>query len=87
MNAFLDGKRLTGNICFRLSIDQLRLLLVYNRTQEATSQLHDNLDTEEMMPHLNIVDQFVCLLLAIFLEAGLIKVRLSTHNSLDSFSD
>ncbi|ORY28003.1 Rapamycin-insensitive companion of mTOR, middle domain-domain-containing protein [Naematelia encephala] len=57
MNAFLAGKRLT----------------VYNRTQEATSQLQDGIDEEEPPQHLNLLDHYVALLLAVLIENGLVE--------------
>lgn len=58
-SAFLDGRRLT----------------VYNRTHEASAQqLQDNTDEEEVPQRLNIVDNYVAFLLAVFIEAGLLEV-------------
>jgi hypothetical protein len=53
---------------------RLTLLTVYNRTQDATSQFRESEEEAEPPQHLNLVDHFVSLLLAIFLEAGLMEV-------------
>ncbi|EIW69328.1 hypothetical protein TREMEDRAFT_30887 [Tremella mesenterica DSM 1558] len=56
-DAFLEGKRLT----------------VYNRTQEAASQLQDDPEEDEPRQNLNLIDHYVALLLATFIEAGLVE--------------
>jgi len=57
-SAFLDGRRLT----------------VYNRTHEASAQeLLEVPDEEEVPQRLNIVDNYVAFLLAVFIEAGLLE--------------
>ncbi|CAD6567983.1 MAG: hypothetical protein TREMPRED_004194 [Tremellales sp. Tagirdzhanova-0007] len=61
MNAFLNGKRLT----------------LYTRTQEATSQLQDDSQEDEEIRVLNLVDHFTALLLAVYLEAGLLESLVS----------
>ncbi len=61
-----------------LIVHVMKIVTVYNRTQEATSQLHDAADDEEAILPLNLVDQFVSLLLAVYLEAGLLAVRLTS---------
>ncbi|KAK4687008.1 rapamycin-insensitive companion of mTOR, partial [Tremellales sp. Uapishka_1] len=61
LNAFLDGRRLT----------------VYNRTQEASLHLQEDADEEEQAESLNLVDNFVSLLLAVFLESGLLEALVS----------
>jgi hypothetical protein len=57
-SAFLDGRRLT----------------VYNRTHEASAQEFLEMPDEEEEVHqrLNIVDNYVAFLLAVFIEAGLL---------------
>lgn len=51
---------------------------VYNRAQEAASSAlldeHDELDGPQP---LNLVDQFIALLLATFIESGLLEVRVT----------
>ncbi|KAL7420859.1 hypothetical protein Q5752_004812 [Cryptotrichosporon argae] len=56
-DAFLDGRRLT----------------VYNRTQQAHVDMQDDADDDEVVPRLNLVDQYVAFLLAVFVEAGLLE--------------
>jgi hypothetical protein len=47
---------------------------VYNRTQEMSNQLQDEADEEERSQSLNLVDHFAALLLAVFIESGLLEV-------------
>jgi rapamycin-insensitive companion of mTOR len=46
---------------------------VYNRLQEATSQLQDDTVEDEPPPTLTLVDQFIAFLLAVYIEAGLLE--------------
>lgn len=59
-SAFLDGRRLT----------------VYNRAYEATKgEFPQEVADEDEMPHrLNLVDNYIAFLLAVFIEAGLLEV-------------
>ena len=76
MNAFLDGKRLTGehdtHLMYPWSTAHLDVP-VYNRLQLATSQLQDESAEDEIPQTLNLVDHFVALLLAILIETGLFE--------------
>ncbi|TXT05984.1 hypothetical protein VHUM_03745 [Vanrija humicola] len=56
-SAFLDGRRLT----------------VYNRAFEASNQLQENLDEDDLPQPLNLCDHYVAFLLAVFIESGLIE--------------
>lgn len=48
-------------------------IAVYNRLQEATSHLQEE-GTDDILPQsLNVVDQFIALLLAILIESGLFE--------------
>jgi hypothetical protein len=50
-------------------------LTVYNRAQEAASSaLRDEHDEIEPPQPLNLIDQFIALLLAIFIESGILEV-------------
>lgn len=49
------------------------LTSVYNRTQEATSQLQDQGVEDEVQQDLNLTDHFIALLLAVLIEAGFIE--------------
>jgi hypothetical protein len=56
-------------------------VVVYNRTQEAMSQqLQEEVDEDDHLQPLNLVDHFIALLLAIFIESGLLEVCLSPMN-------
>lgn len=59
-SAFLDGRRLT----------------VYNRAYEATKgEFAQEVTDDDEMPHrLNLVDNYIAFLLAVFIEAGLLEV-------------
>lgn len=59
-SAFLDGRRLT----------------VYNRTYEATKgEFPQDVADDDETPHrLNLVDNYIAFLLAVFIEAGLLEV-------------
>jgi len=46
---------------------------VYNRLQEATSHLTEDHQEDDPAQPLNLVDQYIALLLAIYLEAGLLE--------------
>jgi hypothetical protein len=75
MNAFLEGKRLTS-AKIPLILPATADFTVYNRTQEAISQqLQEDMDNDSTLP-LSLVDHFVALLLAIFIESGLLEVRI-----------
>lgn len=71
MDAFLDGKRLTGKQAIHRD-GSVAKYPVYNRLQEATSHLHEDGAEETIPQSLNVVDHFVALLLAILIESGLI---------------
>jgi hypothetical protein len=82
MNAFLEGKRLTSECVPADRSNEgdrtLILIAVYNRTQEAMSQqLQEEVDEDDNLQPLNLVDHFIALLLAIFIESGLLEVGLS----------
>jgi hypothetical protein len=79
-DAFLDGKRLTGVFClvagplFVSGTD----ILVYNRAQEAiSSTLNEETREAETTDSLNLIDQYVALLMATFIESGLLEVSWS----------
>ena len=57
-----------------MSASESSLDSVYTRTQEATSQLQDDSQEDEEIRVLNLVDHFTALLLAVYLEAGLLEV-------------
>lgn len=57
-SAFLDGRRLT----------------VYNRAYEASAQMQDAVEDDDVGHRLSIVDNYVAFLLAVFIEAGLLEV-------------
>lgn len=77
MNAFLEGKRLTSE-SFQRRGHGADPVVVYNRTQEAMSQqLQEEVDEDDNLQPLNLVDHFIALLLAIFIESGLLEVGLS----------
>ena len=46
---------------------------MYNRLQEAVLQLQDDTAEDEPLPTLTLVDQFIALLLAVYIEAGLLE--------------
>jgi hypothetical protein len=79
-DAFLDGKRLTGVFlsCGRPSIRLRTDILVYNRAQEAiSSTLNEETREAETTDSLNLIDQYVALLMATFIESGLLEVSWS----------
>ena len=47
---------------------------VYNRNHEATSALHALPDQVDPPDRLTVIDQFIAFLLAVYIEAGLVKV-------------
>jgi hypothetical protein len=56
-----------------IPLTALDLTAVYNRVQEATSHLTDDHSEDEPAQTLNLVDQYIALLLAVYLEAGLLE--------------
>lgn len=80
MNAFLEGKRLTGEHS-GISQPVADVGVVYNRVQQATSQLHDGVVEEEPPEPLNIIDGFIAFLLAVLIESGLIEVSYQSSDA------
>jgi len=76
-DAFLDGKRLTGrSLNFEIPVS-LADKTVYNRAQEAVSStLNEETGEVEAPDSLNLIDQYVALLMATFIDAGLLDVSI-----------
>lgn len=80
-DAFLEGKRLTGT-SFARDSNMLSTstptdrFTVYNRAQEAVSSaLQEGRGEAEIPEAVNLIDQYVALLMATFIECGLLDVR------------
>jgi rapamycin-insensitive companion of mTOR len=76
-DAFLDGKRLTGRLLNFSICRSFAYKPVYNRAQEAVSStLNEETGEVEAPDSLNLIDQYVALLMATFIDAGLLDVSL-----------
>jgi rapamycin-insensitive companion of mTOR len=74
-DAFLDGKRLTGTSSTSSDVFFYADRTVYNRAQEAiSSTLNEETGEPEAPDSLNLIDQYVALLMATFIDAGLLDV-------------